>query len=103
LLSSASLACPWQRSWTTSDSNGEKRKFTITHEFHPLFGRQFELAEYRLNWGEHRVYYFDEQGELALIPAQWTDVVPLDLFVSLSGGRSTLRTKELLQLVQLLV
>lgn len=55
---------------------------------------------YRQNWGEERVYYTREDGELDLVPATWTDVVPEDPFVMISGGRATLRTKELLELVK---
>ena len=73
----------------------------MTHPFHPLKGQKFELVTYRHNWGEERVYYLNEAGELCLIPANFTDVIPPDPFVAASGGRSRLRIGDLLQLVTL--
>ena len=77
------------------------RFFRITHPFHPLFGRKFELIGYRLAWGEERVYFHDETGELVLLPARWTDVVAPDPFVVLSAGRSHFRVVDLLRLADL--
>jgi hypothetical protein len=74
----------------------------IIHPFHPLYGREYEFVICRLNWGEERVYYRDEQGELVSIPARWTNVFPPDPVVELSGGRSWFRAADLLALAQLL-
>ena len=74
----------------------------MTHPFHPLFGRKFKLIEYRRAWGEDRVYFLDKTGQLQRFPASWTDVVGEDPFVAVAAGRSPLRLKELLQLVDLL-
>ena len=57
---------------------------------------------FRLNWGEQRVYFHDEAGELVALPAQWTDVFPPDPFVAMSAGRSPFRTQDLLELARLL-
>lgn len=73
----------------------------MTHPFHPLFGREFALVTYRLNWGEERVYFHDNDGDLAAIPASFTDVLPPDPFVVLAAERSPFRFGELLELVQL--
>ncbi|HZL95808.1 MAG TPA: DUF5372 family protein [Vicinamibacterales bacterium] len=70
----------------------------MTHPFHPWHGREYELVTYRLNWGEHRVYFFDEQGDLAALPAAWTSVGLRDPFVEVSGGRSAFRFVDLLEL-----
>jgi hypothetical protein len=48
----------------------------VTHPFHPLRGRVFRLIEYRQAWGEYRVFFDDNSGELARLPRQWTDLVP---------------------------
>ena len=57
---------------------------------------------YRHNWGENRVYFHDEQGQLAAIPADWTSVAPPDPFVVVSGGRSLFCFEDLLELARLL-
>ena len=74
----------------------------ITHPFHPRCGREYELVTCRLNWGEERVYYRDEQGALAAIPARWTSVIAPDPVVELSGGRAPFRAADLLGLALLL-
>jgi hypothetical protein len=55
----------------------------------------------RCNWGEDRVYFHDEQGQLCCIPASWTDAVPPDPVVALSAGRCAFRVADLMELVRL--
>jgi hypothetical protein len=74
----------------------------VTHCFHPLFGREFELVNYRNNWGVYRVYYYDETGLLASLEASWTDWEGADRFVELAGGQAIARVEDLLRLVGLL-
>jgi hypothetical protein len=74
----------------------------VTHPFHPLHGREFEMLEYRQTWGENRVYFLDPSGQVQRLPASWTDVVGEDPFVTVAAGRSPLRLEDLLQLVDLL-
>jgi hypothetical protein len=74
----------------------------ITHPFHPFRDREYELVTCRHNWGEERVYYRDERGELASIPARWTSVISPDPVVELSGGRSAFRAADLLALARLI-
>ncbi|MCC6507392.1 MAG: Y4bD/Y4pK family protein [Aquimonas sp.] len=76
--------------------------FTVTHPFHPLFGREFALVERRKAWGENRVYYHDEAGDLRRIPAPWTSLATADAFVTTAAGRSSLRLEDLLKLVALI-
>ncbi len=53
-------------------------------------------------WGEHRVFYREAEDErVRSLPASWTDVVEVDPFVALAGGRSLLRFEDLLALVTL--
>ena len=63
-----------------------------TQLFHPLSGRSFEFVNRRKNWQSDRVYFLDDAGELACLPAEWTDVVPGDPFVVVSAdGRCSAR------------
>jgi Family of unknown function (DUF5372) len=62
-----------------------------TQLFHPLSGRSFEFANRRKNWQSDRVCFFDDAGELACLPAEWTDVVPGDPFVVVSEGPCSAR------------
>ena len=70
----------------------------VTHPFHPLFGRELEFVKRRKNWRADRVYVFDESGHLESLPAEWTDVAPVDAFVAAAAGRSAFRTSDLLEL-----
>jgi len=74
----------------------------VTYPFHPLFGREFRLVTYRLNWGEERVYFDDDEGRLCSVPAGWTSLSPPDPFVVVSAGRSPFRVADLLELSRLL-
>ena len=73
----------------------------MTHPFHPLCGREFELVTYRQNWGEDRVYFHDDQERLRAISASWTSLGADDPFVAVSDGRSAFRVAELLELAAL--
>lgn len=72
----------------------------MTHPFHPLRGRRFELLTYRKTWGEDRVF-FEEGGRLRALPADWTDVPEPLIFVTLAAGRAHFRPDDLLRLAEL--
>jgi hypothetical protein len=72
---------------------------TIIHQFHPLFGRQFELAVHQNHWGKDRVFFLDDHKHLRSVPAAWTNAVTADPFVVISAGRSWFRAEDLLELV----
>jgi Family of unknown function (DUF5372) len=74
----------------------------VTHPFHPLAGQEFEFVKRRKNWQADRVYFVDGDGELATLPAEWTDVVPVDPFVVVAAGRAAFRTSDLLAVTELL-
>lgn len=74
----------------------------MTHPFHPLFGREFELVTYRHNWGEDRAYFEEPPGQVRGVPAGWTSLVAPDPVVVLGAGRSCFRIADLLELAQLL-
>ena len=83
------------------DADREQRRFRVTHRFHPLFGREFELVHYRQCWGEDRVFYLDEGEDLRSLPAGWTSTVAGDPLVVVSAGRSMFRVADLLELAKL--
>lgn len=60
------------------------------------------MVDRRRTWGEDRVFFSDEAGQLARIPAQWTNVAAVDPVVALAGGRSCFRIADLLRLAELL-
>lgn len=56
------------------------RRIRITHPFHPLTGKQFELVEHRCIFAESYVYFHADHGHLREIPALWTDFANTDAF-----------------------
>jgi hypothetical protein len=48
------------------------------------------------------VFYYTEEGQLAYLPAAWTDAGPVDPFVVLSAGRAVARIEDLLRLIELM-
>ena len=82
--------------------SGVRKRFRVTHPFHPLFGSEFELLEYRTNWGEDRVYFHDSEGHLQSILAGCTDAAGIDAFVEISAGRCFFRYEDLIRLADLL-
>ncbi len=73
-------------------------RFRITHPFHPLRGIEYELVTRRLNWGEDRVFYYDQAGELKSFLTNVTDLMTEDAFARVSAGRSAFRIDDLLEL-----
>lgn len=80
---------------------GDERTLFVTHPFHPLKGREFRLVTYRHNWGEDRVYFHDDQGELVALPASWTSVAPKDPFREIAAGTCLMRFVDLIELLAL--
>jgi hypothetical protein len=74
----------------------------VTHRFHPLYGREFELVVYRQNGGEDRVHLHDENGVLFSLPAGWTDAAAADPFVVIADGRCPFTVAGLLGLADLI-
>lgn len=73
----------------------------MTHPFHPLYGRTFELLTRSQAWGVDRVAYEDDEGRWRSIPASWTDASAPTPFVGIAAGRAYLRPDDLLRLVEL--
>src|SRR6266496_1560958 len=79
--------------WTTEPSTARDAEagkhpdsVRVTHRFHPLFGRSLEFVKRCRTWQSDRVFFFDDAGELASLPAEWTDVVLADLVGVLGPG-----------------
>ena len=53
---------------------------------------------YRQAWGEHRVYFHDERGQLRAFPVDWTSMSPVDPFKMVSKGRSWFRVVDLVEM-----
>ena len=47
------------------------------------------------------MYYLTEDGQMAYLPAAWTDVGPKDPFVEQAQGRALARLEDLLELVKI--
>lgn len=54
------------------------------------------------NWGEDRVFYYDQTGAIKSFLTNVTDLLPVDAFEHLSAGRSAFRADDLLSLRRLL-
>ena len=96
------LACHLETSKNTPLNEDPRRVFTVTHPFHPLFKKEFVLVEMRINWGEQRIFFVDEEEKLISLPRRWTSMAEEDLFLVLSNGRAYFRTTDLLQIRALL-
>jgi hypothetical protein len=73
----------------------------VIHPFHPLGGQELEFVKRRRNWRLDRVYVYDAAGALVALPAEWTDLVPVDPFVLVAAGRSPFHVAGLLELSEL--
>ena len=73
----------------------------VTHRFHPLSGQSFEFVKRLQAWQSDLVYFLDAAGELASVPAAWTDLVAPDPFVVVAAGRAAFRAEDLVQLADL--
>lgn len=89
--------------WTASSNTpgrADAPRVRVTHPFHPLCGREFEFVRRKLNWGEDRVWFYDERGALCGLPAAWTDRGPVDPFVVVAAGRCAFGLCDLLELAE---
>jgi len=84
---------------TAPDGTHERRTFRVTHPFHPLFGREFDLININHCWGDERAFYVDEAEQVRSLPARWTSAVEEDPFVVVAAGRSDFRVADLVALL----
>ena len=64
--------------------------------------RSIGSLTFRQNWGEERVYFYDDSGRLSTVPLQWTTLAAPDPFVKISAARSAFRVSDLLELADVL-
>jgi Family of unknown function (DUF5372) len=76
--------------------------FTVTHPLHPLYGQQFEILNYRHNWGEYRVMFYETPDHVRSLPAAWSSVAPVYPSVVLAASRAAFRVADLLTLAHLI-
>jgi len=98
----ASLAGRKTTRRTARDVAGSSYHCRVTHPFHPRFGEELECFEYRRDFGEQRVYFYDESGCLTSMPAEWTSAVAPDALRVLGAGRALFRVDDLVRLVEVL-
>src|SRR5215831_15065123 len=91
-----------QKQSTTPILLDREQAFLVTHVFHPLYGRELQLIDQYLAWGEDRVCFRDDKGGLRYLPTAWTSIAPPDSFVRTSAGRSHFRVEDLLRLATLI-
>ena len=60
------------------------------------------MIERKKTWGEDRILYINEKGEMLLIPTSWTDAAEPDPFITVSQGRSPFKFNDLLELTKIL-
>jgi hypothetical protein len=75
---------------------------TVTHPFHPLAGRVFDVVVRKKNWADDRVFFFGDDGHMGSLAAGWTDIDGPDPFVAIAAGRSRFRVEDLVALASLL-
>jgi hypothetical protein len=86
---------------TTPDCANPAQVFRVTHPYHPLSGREFRLLRRGRSWGDHRVWFHNDAGQLISLPETWTSLGPTDPFVTLARGRACGRVADLLTLAQM--
>jgi hypothetical protein len=74
----------------------------VDHPYHPLFGHEFQVVDWRRNWTEDRVYFRGPNDVLTSIPSRWTNLVAQDPFVVMAAGRSHFRVDDLVELARLI-
>jgi len=74
----------------------------VTHPFHPLHGREFELVEIASVMGVGQVHYTADDGTLRTIREAFTSAAAVDPFARVAAGRSAFRVSDLLVLAALL-
>lgn len=98
----AAPLCVWREPSIAGDP-GRTGRFTVSHPFHPLSGRQFELVGYAHSWGEHRVFFrMSGEERVRSMPARWTDVEGVDPTIAIGEGRTHFRVDDLIALARIL-
>jgi hypothetical protein len=99
------IACVYRRKQgrrTAALVNQLQQKVTITHPFHPQYGKQYDLVNYKRSWGHECIDLHDDHDGIITVPIGWTDAAEPDPFVVVSAGRSHFRVEDLVRLVHLI-
>ena len=91
---------PFSKSYpsTTCNAANEQQTFKIVHQFHPSYGREYEVLAHKQNWGEDRVSYVDEAGKYHCIPANWTNIDLPNPFERYDNNKVYFRIFDLIEL-----
>jgi hypothetical protein len=73
----------------------------VVHPFHPWSGREFEFVQRRKGWDGDRVFFRVPGGDVASLPADWTDAVAPDPFRAAARGRAPFRLADLVAAAEL--
>jgi hypothetical protein len=73
----------------------------VTHPFHPLHGRTFEVVERRRCQDGEYVSLAVDGARLERLPAAWTSLGFQEPFLVMAAGRSLFRVDDLAQLAEL--
>ena len=97
-------ACRKRQALRTAPLHPElTRRFRVIHPFHPLCSHEYDVLEFRRDWGRDYVAFYDESERVVTIPIVWTDMEgDGDPFVVLSGCRAYFRPEDLLALVDII-
>ncbi len=80
----------------------ERSKFKITHPFHPLKDKEFNVVDIREYWSKKYVIFTLNDSNSKAIPIEWTDLEPEDLFQKISNGKSLFKISDLLELYNII-
>lgn len=70
----------------------------ITHPFLPTSGGEIDVVGRTTHWGEERVVYLNDSGQVRSISVAFTDIGQEDEFRRIAVGRAAFRTGDLLDL-----
>jgi hypothetical protein len=73
----------------------------VTHPFHPLAGKVFDIVDRRCFDGGEYVYLEIRPGVVQGVPVAWTSLGATDPFIAMAAGRSTFRVDALLRLAEI--
>ncbi len=79
-----------------------RKKFKVTHPFHPRYNNEYELLSYRRSWGSEYIEFIDENNQSCSIPLVWTDAAAIDPLLEMSKGRCAFGVTDLLRLCDLI-
>ena len=93
--------CPRSTARTSQENaastSADQQLVLVTHQFHPLFGRQLPCVGKRSNLQGERLLLHTDDGAIWPLPPQWT-LVSIDPEVAASNGRALLLVSNLMEL-----